>query len=53
MEDYQVRRSNYYDRAAPDYDNAVMGIGSYADRVRSASLDEDLGTLGRTISRLP
>ena len=53
MQDYHVRRSNYYDRAAPDYDNAVMGIGSYADRVRPASLDENLGTLGRTISRLP
>jgi ubiquinone/menaquinone biosynthesis C-methylase UbiE len=51
--DYNDRRARYYDRAAPEYDNAVLGIGSYADRERPTSLDEDLGTLGRTISRLP
>jgi ubiquinone/menaquinone biosynthesis C-methylase UbiE len=53
VEDYNERRVGYYDRAASEYDNAVLGIGSYADRVRPASLDEDFGTLGRTISRLP
>lgn len=52
MEDYKDRRARYYDQAAPDYDSAVLGIGSYADRVRPASLDEDLETLGGTISRL-
>jgi ubiquinone/menaquinone biosynthesis C-methylase UbiE len=53
VEDYIDRRARYYDQAAPDYDNAVLGIGPYADRVRPASLDEDLETLGGTISRLP
>jgi ubiquinone/menaquinone biosynthesis C-methylase UbiE len=51
--DYNDRRVRYYDRAAPAYDNAFLGMGPYADRERSAGLAEDLRTLAGTISRLP
>ncbi len=53
MEDYNDRRTRYYDRAAPEYDNAFLGIGPYADRERPAGLNEDLRTLAGTICQLP
>ena len=51
MKDYHVRRSNYYDRRAAEYDDAYLGTGLWSDLRRKGS-EEELRALGRAISGL-
>jgi ubiquinone/menaquinone biosynthesis C-methylase UbiE len=43
---------DYYDKRAPEYDDAYLGIGFYADHKRPG-FDEELRTLQRMISEFP
>jgi ubiquinone/menaquinone biosynthesis C-methylase UbiE len=52
VEDYNNQRSEYYDRRAPEYDDAYRGAGLWAELRRSGS-EEELRRLVRAISDLP
>ncbi len=51
MKDYHVRRSNYYDRRAAEYDDAYLGTGLWSGLRREGS-EEELRALGDAISGL-
>lgn len=51
MEDYHIRRSNYYDRRATEYDDAYFGTGRWSG-LRGEDSEEELRALGDTISGL-
>jgi ubiquinone/menaquinone biosynthesis C-methylase UbiE len=51
MENYNDQRVGYYDRRAPEYDDAYLGTGLWADLRRKGS-EEELRALGHAISGL-
>jgi ubiquinone/menaquinone biosynthesis C-methylase UbiE len=53
MENYNNRRVRYYDQAAPEFDYAFQGIGSFADRKRPAGFKREFRALEHRISALP
>ncbi len=52
MEDYNDQRMRYYNRRAPEYDDAYRGVGLWAELRRPGS-EEEMSMLVREISDLP